>query len=378
MGVRAKLVQLFDRSIEVIKQDNIYANGSDNDYPERVKRVINNSITAKSSAEQLSSYLIGEGFNLGNETVVNRFKDLDRYDVLKSACENASIQKGFYIHVNYTIEGVVDYVDIIPYEKIRSLKKDDLGFDGGYVYKENWAKEKSFSFKKSESKYFYTYNRNIDVINKQRIKDAGNNADIQSLKSKYRGQLLFVNLEPNTIYPLSFIDPCYNDADTEFRISLLRNKKTRTGFVEANVFIVRDEETLTVDQIKGLYGSENQGNALYVVADTLDPGQKLEDAIHVQTIKSDINKDLFADWVKDIKNNIRNSFCRIPQILVESGDGALFGANADAMGKAHNSYNNSTAKYRKIIEKAFREVFQDKELKIVKLNLNEGDINQRR
>ena len=62
---RAKIIELHTREIEAISRDkrkNVYTNGIDDNYPERIELIINNSVTAKMSANKMASFIIGKGF----------------------------------------------------------------------------------------------------------------------------------------------------------------------------------------------------------------------------------------------------------------------------------------------------------------------------
>ena len=385
MGVRAKIIELFNRKLKVVGKENIKTNGSDNLYPERIERVINNSVTAKSASEKLHSFLLGEGFKVGNEEILNTVKNLTKYDILDMVCKDASKQKGAWIHVNYDFEGNPNYYDVIPYKKIRRSETDDLGYGGLLYYSDDWGSEEdsSFSFgsdKQKTKKYFYPYNSKVSVINEQRKRDIEGKEflteqkRLEALVKNYRGQLFFVNLEPNTIYPLSFVDVVYNDADTEYRIGLFKNNKIRTGFVEATIIAVREDEEIGDEDIKTLLGAENSSNVLKIVPESLDNSTKLEDAFHIETVSSNIDKDLFVNWEETIKHNIRSSFCEIPKILVESSDGSFFGANSEAMDKAHDFYNNNTLKHRKTIVNQLSIVFNKPDLEIIPLKNGKSDV----
>ena len=375
---RAKLIELFKRSDDYVKSDNIHINGSDNNYPERLKLVINNSITAKSCTNKLTDFLYGGGFELGQK-IVNKKKKHTLNDLALMACQDVAEQYYFALHVNYDAEGVVNYLDVLPAEGVRKSKNDDLGYGGLIYYSKKWGEqtENIFSQKnKTEAKYFYPYNPDINVINEQRNKDTPKGDLIEKVKN-YRGQVLFVSCDKRSIYPLSLIDPVYNDCDTEYRISTLRNNKLRSGFIETTIVMMRDqsedEDMITDNELKGLLGTENQSNVLKVVVKT-DGDEKLEDALHIKTVSAPLDKELFADWVANIEDNIINACKQIPKILVKSGDGALFGTNAESMEKAKEFYIEQTKRERKIIENAFATVLGIDNLKLIEIGQN-GESN---
>ena len=67
--IAVKLFELAKRLIKFDKQLGVYHNGIDNNYPERVERIINNSATAKPAAKLFRKYIVGKGFG----DVLNNF-----------------------------------------------------------------------------------------------------------------------------------------------------------------------------------------------------------------------------------------------------------------------------------------------------------------
>lgn len=384
----AKLVELHDRAIELVSSDNVHTNGADNNYPERVKRVVNASVTAKSCALEMAKYIIGKGFKNGlNEVVINASKGLTYYDLLSVASKNIGIQRGFYLHVNYDINGVVNYADILPYEKCRISKRDDLGFGGLIHYSDKWNEDKknTFSFlnnDKEDKKWFYPYNGDLSVINSQRRKDysllkSKSEPTAEQLIKGYRGQVLFVSMEPETIYPLANIDAAYNDADTENRISIYRNTQVRTGFLGATIFATKEQpdgEALVSDEaVQGLFGAENSSSILKLEM-ALDGDQKLADAFHIESIKPEIDGSMFEKWITDIKKNIMACFNFIPEVLISTSDGSLFSANSETLVQAQKNYVERTSEERKKINTIFNMVFKQ-DFTIVNINDNGNTTN---
>ena len=383
---KAQLIELDKRDIGLIESDNIHTNGQDNNYPERIKRVVNNSVNAKACATVLSDFLVALGFNLDNDLIVNKSKGLTLFDNLISACEDVSIQKGFWIHVNYNLDATERTIDILPYERCRASKRDDLGYNGLVYYNEFWDEKTttnwSFSkVKKSKNKFFYPFNDNIDVINDQRRRDWKiqnpkkeiDLNDTDSLIKGYRGQVLFINLEPRQIYPLSIFDAAYNAADTEYRVSQLVNNKVRTGFMDATLIAVRDNEgqdenAINEEQVKTLLGSDNQSNIIYTEV-KIDAGQKLEDAVHVESLNSTLDKDLLESVLDMSKKEILTACLQFPSVLVESGDGALFGANSETLDNAKDFFNTKTERLRKVIANGFNRALGRKDLEIIPLEV---------
>jgi len=57
--MKLSLAEIIKRNVvKLDKEKGIYNNGIDNSYPQRVERLINNSVTAKCAADKLKSLLL--------------------------------------------------------------------------------------------------------------------------------------------------------------------------------------------------------------------------------------------------------------------------------------------------------------------------------
>ena len=376
---RSKLIELFTRLIEPQNRtDKIYCNGADNLYPERIERVINNSVTANLSVKKTIQYVIGQGFgDKIDEIVVNTRKNLTFYDILKKVARDTAYHDGHYYHMNYDIDGEVNYLDVLKYKYCRIAEEDDYGSTGHAWFHKDWKDNKfKVDIKKNNKQWYYSYNPDINVINEQRRNDCKINGikdpSPEELISNYRGQVLFVNRQKDEIYPNSPIDPAYNDADTEFRISEFRNNSIRNGFQGANIFIVpagstEEDEVITDEQLVGVMGSENASNILKVEV-TPEGDKKLEDYLHVETIKPEINSEQFQYDEKVVKENIMDCY-EIPELLVKSSkDSAMFGPNAKSLIQSKEIFQENTEKIRRDVTDPLNMIFKDKyEFEIIPL-----------
>ena len=372
---RAKLVELFSRVIEVIgRKDKIYKNGADNLYPQRIEAVINNSVTAKLAAEKMCAFLVGLGFDeTTNEEIVNRKKNLTFYQVLKRIARDISYHKGAFIHVNYDIEGKVNHLDVLKFKNCRVSEEDDHDYSGFVWHSKDWENENLGLFvnkRRKEKNWFYPYNPDIKVINAQRKADAPNNATPEQLIKQYRGQVMFFSLEDDSIYPNSWIDPAYNDADTEHRISLFRNDRIRNGFLGANIIMIPEgedegQEIVTDEQIRMLLGSDNASNVLKIEVKA-EGDKKLADYIHVETLKSEVDTEQFQYDEKKIEEKILNCY-KVPELLIKKNDSALFGPSGKVLAMVQEIFQMETDMTRKAIENVFKKLFPDREFEIKKL-----------
>lgn len=348
-----KLIELFNRAISLVKErdSEVYHNGEDNLYPNRVERIINNSPTAKGARGVMAKYVAG--FIEDSENViVNKKKNYRLSDVIKLIAEDLATQGGSYIWIGYGIEEsgqiVPKQLDVLDYKKCRISKKDDDGNDGKIIYKDYEAK-KSYFGKKDSTKEFYPFNPNQDVLLAQM---KGKNLE-EAVKS-YKGQVFFLN-PSNYIYPLATIDSALMDADTEYRISEYSNTQTRTGFLGKTIALTagldeEDEEAMQEDLMKFL-GAENSASIYYM---NFEAGADLEKILKIHQLKPQFDDKLFEVTDKRLRKNILSVFNNVPEPLIYSNEGALFGTSGEAYSEMKEFYSEQTDYERSKIEESLR------------------------
>jgi hypothetical protein len=69
--MKVTVFEIVKRLVTWDKKLEIYQNGADNLYPERIDRLINNSVTAKMASEMMVQYVLGKGFGEADNFKVN-------------------------------------------------------------------------------------------------------------------------------------------------------------------------------------------------------------------------------------------------------------------------------------------------------------------
>ena len=82
--VKTFLIEIFKRQVKEDESLGIFINGENNDYPEKIERYINNSVTAKGGANTMATYVAGLGF--GEEA--NKLKVNNKDSLLKLTFNN--------------------------------------------------------------------------------------------------------------------------------------------------------------------------------------------------------------------------------------------------------------------------------------------------
>lgn len=364
----ASIVQLFSREIVAVGEDRIYNNDSDNLYPNRVELVERNSVTAASCSNKLKSFIVGKGFadKTLNEMIVNTRKGVNGYKFLTNIAESLKTHRGVFIHINYGIDNQPNYVEVLDFKKCRVAKEDSEGYPGCIYYKD-WSKvEKKFQkSNENECRWFYPYNPDDKVINLQRRKDAKirklEDPQIEDVIRAYRGQVMFINLDEYEVYPNSWLHAVYNDADTEFRLSLYRNTNMRNGFLDKTIIIPNgiDEEAAETfsENIKKWLGAENTSSVMVYQPDTpVDDPSKI---FHTIQMKGNYDTERFKNDEEAIANNIRKSYLAIPKLLIDPAD-TFFSASGEAFKEAVRYYNAETLFLRDVVTYALERIYKNK------------------
>lgn len=361
----ARFVELWSRVIGVSKIDNIYNNDSDNLYPNRVELVERNSVTALAASGKMKSFIIGQGFKdkALNEVIVNHAKGVNGYRLLDQIASSLKTHRGAFIHVNYDIEGNVNYLDVLDFKKCRISKEDSLGYPGKIFYR-NWEKDSTkFDIKISKSdkkgdRWFYPFNPDNKIILSQRKNDVRKNGEVEDLVEDYRGQVYFLNLDDKEVYPYAWVHPAYNDADNEYRIGLYRNTNLRNGFLGKTIVVAngvdKEDQSEFEESVKDWMGVENSGSVMVIAPeDMVDDPSKV---IHTIELKSNYDSKRFVEDEKAVANNIRKAYLSIPKILIDPED-SFFGSSGEAFKEAIEYYNKETLFIRERVSYAIEQIF---------------------
>lgn len=361
--IKATLVELYSRVIKVDKNDNnIYLNGENNLYPYEIERVINNSPTATRAVTVLQNFISGDG--VVNDVLVNPKKNYYLSDIVDLIAGDIAPQNGSFIWIGYGIndEGEIyrQKLDILDYSNCRISREDDNEYNGKIYYKDYQKKSTFYNRSDSGSTWYYPYNPNPEIVAEQMRADARKGLElakdavvtIEQMVKHYRGQVYYMNLTPRYKYALSKFDSVFNDSDSEFRFSLYVNREMRTGFLGKVIAITQglddgEDETISND-LGELLGAENVGSLLHLRAEQTD---SLDNVLKIEQVKAQIDDKMFVEQDKRIRRNILGAANNLPEPLIYSGEGALFGTSGEAYREMKLFYQEQTQKERRAIEK---------------------------
>lgn len=351
--MKTLLIDVWKRLTPWSKSADVYANDLDNAYPERMDRLINNSVTAKSAAAIMVQYLIGKGYGPeADNSIINKQKNLKLIDFADDVADDLVKQRGVFIHINYNALYQIADCSVLPFEWCRIGKKDSTDYSGKIAVCREWLKPK-----RSDIELIDVYNPRKAVIDAQVEKAGG--------WEHYKGQVLYVNMDTKLIYPLSRIDSAAEDCDSEAQASIYKNRLLRKGFFGNTLVVTRplvgdglepgshafkeaeSEREAFQKAIKESLGAENTGGVLCLEMDFA--GEKLEDAILIKQIESRIDDELFNYTETSVRENILVAFNNLPAGLIKTNDNALFGNSGEAIREMKRTYWENTTKERNLL-----------------------------
>jgi hypothetical protein len=356
--IKASLVEIDKREVSFDNRLEIYNNGSQNDYPEKMDRLINNSVTAKTASNLMVQYLLGKGFGESDKTKVNSKTQLSEF--AESIAQDLTNHKGVFIHVAYNANLKPSSFKVLPFEQCRIGRKDSKKYNGKIVVKNDWTDLKE------EPRILNVYNPDKTVLTAQ----IGN--VVEDL-SKYKGQVFYYNIDSRYYYPLSRIDAVQNDCDSEARAAIYKNQLLRKGFFGKTLVVTRPlidenveelihnsegveirnplhhqaetEATNVKNTIESFIGAENAGGAMVMELDFA--GDNIDDAILFKNIESTLDPDLFENVEKSLRENILIAFNNIPIDLVKVSSG--LSVSGEAVKANKQMYWENTSKERGIL-----------------------------
>lgn len=338
------------------KQKGIYNNGDDNAYPQRIEKIINNSVTAKSAANKAASFFMGDGFvnESLNDFVV--YSDVNGkvtlYKLLSQIANTISKQNAAACWLKYDGTGKITGVRHEPYRNCRIGKKDDDGYSGFIHVYNNWEKRKGETFNQAKIKKINSYNPDLAIVLSQWEKYGRN----------YEGQIAMLSLDDEFVYPLAKIDPALEDADTEGLIKNFTNMELQKGFfgkwiLHHTKFADEAEQAAFKKTLRQFEGGNSTARVLMAEAEFDEKGELISSSnFKLEPMQQNINDKLFEYYEKSRANNIRKAFCNIPSILIEQQEASMFGSSGEAMTVAFDVYNAETKNIRKTISQWLKDI----------------------
>jgi hypothetical protein len=362
--IKTTLLSIYKKVVEWDKKLEVYKNGEDNAYPERMERFRNNSVTASMSSNTMIQYLLGKGFGEANNIKIGNLKLIDiADDVARDIVDN----RGVFIHVNYDANFDVSDFSVIPFNQCRIGLKDSKLYNGKILTYHDW----SAKIDKNKVSIIDVFNNDKTVVAYQVEKAGG--------IDNYKGQIMYYNMDSQYFYPLSRIDAVSFECDNEYQASLYKNELLRRGFFGKTLVVTRplidaqlyedrslegiarlkrleSERDTFKEGIKKFIGVGEAGGVMHMEVDFA--GENLEQAILFKNIESTINPELFRFTEDSAVTKILMAFNNLPIALVKSPDSSLLGNSGDALRVAKETYWENTTKERELVENLLNDLWK--------------------
>lgn len=362
MGVRTSLIDIYKKLTTYDKKVGIINNGVDNLYPERVDRFINNSVTAKTCARIMATYLAANGWGDDEDKIIVNSKDTTTLQKLTTQISKSSAkQRGAFIQVTYNLNYEPDSYEVLPYNSCRLGKKDDDDYNGKIGVSNDWE---NANLRDSNVTFVDVFNNDKKVV-KSQIDAQKGKTEVEKL-ANYKGQIIYFNLDEEYVYSLSQVDAVLKDCDSEAQASTYKNRSLRKGFFGKTMVITKplagsltdynnvgeyheaiSERENFKDTLDSFIGADNEGGVMHVELE--HDSNDFEQEIKFINIDSNIDDKVFEYTESSVFDNILMAFNSIPSGLVRPVN-TLFSQSGDAIEQMKLVYQNNTNTERNEIE----------------------------
>lgn len=358
MGIKASILNIFKRDTDYEKSLGVVKNGSDNLYPERVNRIINNSVTARTCSRIMATYLCGKGFEGFNDLKVDKTTTLKKFT--SQIASSISKQRGVFIHVTYNANFEPKMYKVLPYMDCRLGEKDSKEYNGKIVVNKDWDSNHD----QKNDVVYDVFNPDKKIVQYQ-IEHQKGKTFIDKVES-YKGQILYYNLDESYYYALSTIDPVINDCDSEAEAGVYKNRSLRKGFFGKQMVFTKPlvagiddyptpedyhmevtERENFKETMKDFVSAENTGGVLHV--EIKHDSDSFDSELKFLNIESNIDDKIFEFTEKSTFENILMAFNSIPKGLIRP-ENNLFGQGKGAIEQMRIVYQDNTRIERDEVE----------------------------
>lgn len=398
---------VIDRDMKVKRGRGYMSYGGNDMYPNLIENLINNSPTGKASLIVLTKFLVGKGFvdQSLNDIIVgyaSNGRPIKMIDLLRWCAQSVGKYKGAAIHANKNIDNLVTSVRPLHWKQARIGKPDDSGY-----YPDIWYKKSEFyndyGYGNGKNKFssddFVQYpiftndpatlNAQLESLAKERLVNK-----IEAMRM-YKGQILHYSFDDHAqAYPLSPFDAAYLDLDTEYQLSLKRNRELRNGFFGKKMITIANDqryeedpqregfwrwvdqygnpikkEDMIVNQIYDFIGADHSTAMVFDSEMDEETGQ-VKQVVRIDDIPQNIDDGVYQADEKSIKSNIRKAAYNLPDLLIENQDASVFSSSGEAFKNSFEIYNEFTADLRKELDDMFAMLFKNVDREKIKLPEN--------
>lgn len=343
--------------------DSIYLSGRNNLYPYHLKYSVLGSPTGsmahRTHVDNIADIEIKEDY------LINKRKETLLSSLIRNGAVDLSLFQFYAIHTNYKWDGdtfIPANPTILPAEDVRINKEDDHGYYSK-IFVSDWRSNK---VKDEDLSWYYKYNPTESVIMeqirndaKERDIDLNTDAGIEEALRNYRGQVRILNLTGEFPYPIPMCDSVLPDMLSEYYISMYTQGQAFNGFLGKTVAFVKsgtsEEDAELVEDMIDWLGTEGTTGVYVKEVQEVDDIDKI---MNIVSFKGNFDDEMFKTTEKRLRRNILQSFDNLPELLVYSGDGALFGTNPETWLNAEKYYYDNTAYLRNFLKRTLEDTLK--------------------
>lgn len=335
-------------SVKLDKRTECYNVGLDNAFFSLVETLINQSVTTKSCVDKVAKSIYGKSFGkVGNSIINSDGQSLN--EVLRIASREYAKHNNAFIHIGYNGELQINSIKVLPTTSVRVGKKDDKDYSGKFIVYPNWNKQEG-KVDSTKFKFYDKFNPIHKVIETQ-IDKAGSIL-------QYKGQILHIQKDSNSIYSLTDLNTVLSEALLEYNSQTFRSRGAEKGFLNTKLMVTQPFENDDLRRgfkktLNDLQGSENAGNVLLLEAGSIS--ENLDSQIKLEDLSSEYNDKLFEYSDKQAEKNICKAF-GVPLVLVDTSNDGLFGNSGEMLREAKKQLWESKEEERMQIEEVFQKL----------------------
>lgn len=338
--------------------------GDDNLYPQTLRDIISASSTGSECSDRFADFIEGNGFNneLFSGYVINR-KGQTADDIHALVCKDVSLYNGMALHVNYNVYGEIVELHHIPFENCRLLEEDDNGYVAKIAVHPDWTGKKTHKGKairvtKENIDYIDVFNPVKEVVLAQ-IESAGG-------IEYYKGQVLWVSMAGNNIYPIGKGDRVVTEMSTDEGLANVKYRNVRNNFLPSGMVITKKGTHTTFDEngkeVEDASGNDSFSDMLVQLQGDTNSNKLLD-----VTLESDEEKPEFVPIVTQnydkeftvtdasVVERIYSAYGQEPWYCIRIGK---VGFSGDILEDAFEYYNSIVSKQQRLIERTFERLFR--------------------
>lgn len=342
--------------------------GSDNLFPNNLIVDVQNSLTALNAMDWLTQFIQGDGFSIdANAVDVSKLMlnaDQQADEVLAEVASQFAYFQAFCLKVFWNVEtGIVEFIRVVPFEKVRKLK------DGTLVYNPRYGAdgEKAVNTKGDEDDSFYpafelgTPEEKLQQFEERREFYKSLKGDIAKKYDEPFIEMLYCmpNKPGQYVYPVPAWTGGIDDVKAEFELTSFKKSVVANGFHLGKVFIVPNDDEVKAVDTNGRVLSNSIDDLTEAIANNRG-GDNANKTIVYSSNDPNAIKIIELQAMPDVKNliDLLDSTSKrivmalgIPAVLLDVNDTGAF--NADTTNPKFNIFQLRLNPTQRLIERCF-------------------------